>query len=82
MRGAKLDVERIVEYALKLDAVAAKRLGWLLERQGVPPVRIEPLRVVPIKGSRVLDPTGPRRGPYNAEWSLQVNLPGRILIRR
>jgi predicted transcriptional regulator of viral defense system len=77
MRGAKLDVDRIIGYALKLDAATVKRLGWVLERQGIPTARLEPLRAAPIKGSRVLDPTGPRRGPSNAAWSLQVNLPGR-----
>jgi predicted transcriptional regulator of viral defense system len=78
MRGAKLDVEQIIEYALKLDAATVKRLGWVLERQGIPAARIEPLRAASIKGLRVLDPTGPRRGPCNAEWSIQVNLPGRV----
>jgi predicted transcriptional regulator of viral defense system len=78
MRGAKLDVERIIEYALKLDAATVKRLGWVLERLGTPPARLEPLRVTSIKGFRVLDPTGPRRGPCNAEWSIQLNLPGRV----
>jgi len=77
MRGSKLDVDRIIGYALKLDAATVKRLGWVLERQGIPTARLEPLRAAPIKGSRVLDPTGPRRGPSNAAWSLQVNLPGR-----
>ena len=50
-----------------------KRLGWILDRQGIPTVRLEPLRAAPIKGSRVLNPTGPRRGPYNTDWSIQVN---------
>ena len=76
--GSKLDVERIIEYALKLDAATVKRLGWVLEREGIPPARLDPLRATSIKGLRVLDPTGPRRGPCNAEWSIQVNLPGRV----
>jgi predicted transcriptional regulator of viral defense system len=78
MRGAKLDVERIIEYALKLDAATVKRLGWVLDRLGMPPARLEPLRMTSIKSFRVLDPTGPRRGPCNADWSIQVNLPGRV----
>ena len=77
VRGSKLDVDRIIGYAPKLDAATVKRLGWVLERQGIPAARLEPLRATSIKGSRVLDPTGPRRGPCNAEWSIQVNLPGR-----
>jgi predicted transcriptional regulator of viral defense system len=49
-----------------------------LDRLGMPPARLEPLRMTSIKSFRVLDPTGPRRGPCNADWSIQVNLPGRV----
>jgi len=78
VRGPKLDLERIIGYALKLDAATAKRLGWVLEHQGVDPAQLERLRAVPIKGYRVLDPTGLRRGPCDARWMIQVNLPGRV----
>jgi predicted transcriptional regulator of viral defense system len=78
VRGQKLDLERIIQYALKLDTATAKRLGWILERQGMEPLRLEPLRAVPVKGYRVLDPTGPRRGPCDARWMIQVNLPGKV----
>ena len=78
VRGSKLDIEKITQYALKLDAATKKRVGWVLERQGIPRARLEPLQKAPIKGVRVLDPTGPRRGPCNAEWSIQVNLPGMV----
>jgi predicted transcriptional regulator of viral defense system len=78
VRAPKLDLERITNYALKLDAATVKRLGWILEQQGVEPTRLEPLREVPVKGYRVLDPTGPRRGPCDARWMIQVNLPGKL----
>lgn len=78
IRKPKLDLERIIGYALKLDAATVKRLGWILERQGVNPSRIKALRAVPIKGYRVLDPTGPRRGPCDSRWMIQENLPGKI----
>jgi predicted transcriptional regulator of viral defense system len=78
VRLPKLDLERIIKYALKLDAATVKRLGWILERQGVESTRLEPLRQVPVKGYRVLDPTGPRRGPCNAGWMIQVNQPGKV----
>ncbi|TFG59532.1 MAG: hypothetical protein E4H29_04105 [Deltaproteobacteria bacterium] len=77
MRKPKLDLERIVGYALKLDAATAKRLGWVLEHQGVKPTRLKDLQAVPIKGYRVLDPTGPRRGPCDSRWMIQENLPGK-----
>lgn len=78
MRKPKLDLERIVGYALKLDAATAKRLGWVLEHQGVKPSRLKALQAVPIKGYRVLDPTGPRRGPCDSRWMIQENLPGKV----
>jgi predicted transcriptional regulator of viral defense system len=72
----KIDVDRIVGYALRLDAATAKRLGWILERQQVAPARLEPLLRVPIKGYRVLDPSGPRRGARERRWMVQLNLAG------
>jgi predicted transcriptional regulator of viral defense system len=78
VRAQNLDVERIMEYALKLDAATAKRLGWVLERQGVEPAHLAPLAMLPIKGYRKLDPTGPRRGPCNSRWMIQENLPGEL----
>lgn len=76
VRGADLDIERIITYALKLDAAAAKRLGWVLEHQGVDLSKLERLLALPIKGFRKLDPTGPRKGPINSRWMIQENLPG------
>jgi len=77
-RGTDLDLQRIIEYALKLDAATAKRLGWVLEHQGVDLSKLERLAALPIKGYRKLDPTGPRKGPTNARWMIQVNLPGKV----
>jgi len=78
LRAPKLDVERIIGYAMKLDAATAKRLGWILERQGIASDRLEPLRAVPIKGYRLLNPSGPRHGPYEARWMIRVNLMGTV----
>lgn len=77
-RGAGLDLQRIIEYALKLDAATAKRLGWVLERQGGDLSKLERLAALPIKGYSKLDPTGPRKGPTNARWMIQENLPGKV----
>jgi predicted transcriptional regulator of viral defense system len=76
--GDRLNLDRIVEYALRLDAATAKRLGWVLEQQGVGPDRLESLVKAPIKGYRTLDPTGPRKGPCNSRWMIQENLPGKV----
>lgn len=80
VRGANLDVERIIEYALKLDAATAKRLGWVLESQDVEPIRLERLAALPIKGYRKLDPTGQCKGPCNRRWMIQENLPGKVRL--
>jgi predicted transcriptional regulator of viral defense system len=77
VRAPNLDIDRIIRFALKLDAATIKRLGWILERQGIKPEQLEPLRKVPIKGYRALDPSGPRQGPCDAGWMIQVNLPGK-----
>jgi predicted transcriptional regulator of viral defense system len=76
-RGEQLDVERIVGYALRLDAATAKRLGWVLEEAGFTGEHLDALLAVPIKGYRRLDPTGPRRGPCNRRWMIQENSPGK-----
>lgn len=78
VRGDRLNVDRIVDYALRLGAATAKRLGWVLEHQGIGPDRLESLVKVPIKGYRALDPSGPRKGPCNTHWMIQENLPGKV----
>lgn len=78
VRAPKLDLDCIIRYARKLDAATVKRLGWILEQQGIKSDQLGQLRKVPIKGYRVLDPTGPRQGPCDAGWMIQVNLPGKV----
>ncbi len=80
VRGDDLNLNRIITYALKLDTATIKRLGWVLEHQGINPARLEPLLRVPIKGYRPLDPSGPRKGPCNSRWMIQENLPGKIKL--
>lgn len=77
-RGASLDLPRIIEYALKLDAATVKRLGWVLEHRGTDPSMLERLAALPIKGYRKLDPTGPRHGACDTRWMIQENLPGKV----
>jgi predicted transcriptional regulator of viral defense system len=79
VRRDALDVERIILYACKLDTATAKRLGWVLQLQGIDPALLNPLVNLPIKGYRKLDPTGPRKGPYNRRWMIQENLPGKVM---
>jgi predicted transcriptional regulator of viral defense system len=74
-RGERMDVERIIGYALRLDAATAKRLGWVLEALGYSGEQLDPLLTVPIKGYRRLDPSGPRQGSCNQRWMIQENSP-------
>jgi predicted transcriptional regulator of viral defense system len=76
VQAPKLDLDRIIDYALKLDNATAKRLGWILQRLGIEASRLRPLQNVPVKGYRVLDPSGPRQGSYDSGWMIQVNLVG------
>ena len=73
-----LNIELIVDYAIKLDTATAKRLGWVLEYLEIDQDVLEPLIVLPIKGYRKLDPTGPRKGPCNSRWMIQENIPGKV----
>lgn len=73
-----LDLNRIITYALRLDAAIAKRLGWVLQHQGIDLARLRQLEKVAIKGYRKLDPTGPPRGPCHRRWMIQENLPGKV----
>jgi predicted transcriptional regulator of viral defense system len=74
----RLNLERIIKYALKLDAATAKRLGWILESLGTPRDRLESLAQAPIKGYRTLDASGPRKGPRHRYWMIQENLSGLV----
>jgi predicted transcriptional regulator of viral defense system len=72
---AELDVPRLVAHALRYGATSvAKRLGFALERSGAPAKALEPLRVLPATGVRLLDPAGPPRGRCDRRWGVQDNL--------
>jgi predicted transcriptional regulator of viral defense system len=75
---ARLNLDRLIEYALKLDAATAKRLGWALERAGIHREQLAPLQQVAVTGYSKLDPTGPRQGPYDRSWMIQDNLVGKV----
>ncbi len=71
----ELDLEKLAGYAVRYGkASAIKRLGWALERLDAPSEFVDRLEEIPIKGFRLLDPTRPRRGPYDKRWMIQNNL--------
>lgn len=72
---ADLDIDRLAEYAVKLEVAAVvKRLGWALEKFGVAPDLLAPLRAYPAKGDSPLDPGRPARGRHNPTWHVIENL--------
>jgi predicted transcriptional regulator of viral defense system len=70
---SKLDLNKMVDYSIRLGAAVVKRLGWILESIGAEGPILRRLESVPIKGYRVLDPTGPRKGSCNRRWMIQEN---------
>ncbi len=74
----RLNIELISDYAVRLGVTTAKRLGWVLESQGVPRSELAVLAELPVKGYCKLDPTGPRKGSCNSRWMIQENLPGMV----
>lgn len=70
----KLNMPKIVRYALELEKVISKRLGYTLQRLGVPLNELEALLQVPSTGFKVLDPTGAKRGQCNKTWMIMENI--------
>ena len=76
--GSRLNVQRITDYALRLDGATGKRLGWVLEHLQLARAGLDRLAAVPIKGYRKLNPRGPRNGRRNTRWMVEENLPGMV----
>ena len=71
----RINLQKITDYALKLDSATVRRVGWMLQKSGVEPQYLKPLqRALGGRGYRPLDPTGPHKGPCNKQWQLQENL--------
>ena len=70
----KIDVDRIVRYALRLGIATVKRLGWVLEHHGLSSPGLERLASLPASGYRPLDPSRARKGRCNNRWMVQENL--------
>ncbi len=71
----ELDIERFVSHTLRYGkASVAKRAGYALDLAGVDAAVLKPLRDLPVKGYRLLDPTKPARGRRSGRWSLRDNL--------
>lgn len=77
MRRKKLQISRLIDYALRLDVRAVRaRLGFLLERYELAdyPAQ-ERLRQGSTQSYDRLDPLLESEGPRIARWRLQLNVP-------
>jgi predicted transcriptional regulator of viral defense system len=75
--AGKVDLGKIIEYVLRLDASVAKRLGWVLEKQGVGLKKLAPLAEASTKSFHKLNPSGPDTGLCNRRWMIRENLGGK-----
>ncbi len=76
---SRLNLDKMIDYSIRLDTAVVKRLGWILEKLGVENSILQRLETVPIRGYRVLDSSGPRKGPCNRKWMIQENLLGKAI---
>lgn len=70
----KINIPRIVEYALKLETATAKRLGWVLDNLGIDIKTLDPLLSLPIKSYNKFNVRADSHGQYNRKWMIQENL--------
>ena len=68
-----INLQRIIEYAMRLEIAVARRLGWVLEQLKVNEEKIKCLAQHHSPGYRKLDSTGKAIGKYCAKWRLQLN---------
>ncbi|MHB0981077.1 MAG: type IV toxin-antitoxin system AbiEi family antitoxin domain-containing protein [Thermoleophilia bacterium] len=72
--GDEIDVERLVEYAIRYDSLAvAKRLGWSLEATGTDRSMLARLLELRVSHYSPLDPGRARRGRHDRRWMIIDN---------
>ena len=69
----KVELVKIIGYALKLGVAASRRLGWVLDHLEVGLDQIQCLAQHDHPGYRKLDPSRPSSGNYDPKWRLQLN---------
>ena len=76
MAAEKFDLERIIQYAMQMNATIAKRLGWVLSKCGFTDTQLIKLQRVPLKGFCKLDPSQPSFGKHVNKWKIRENIYG------
>lgn len=76
IRRSEMDIEKLTEYALRLDvSIVARRLGFMLEVFNVKEsAAIERLQTKATRPYLLLDPIMPNEGSYQSRWKLRVNV--------
>ncbi|MEK7436066.1 MAG: transcriptional regulator [Pseudomonadota bacterium] len=76
MKRDSLNIERLIEYALRLNVGAVlRRLGYLLERNGMAnETTLRPLRNKLSATYQRLDPVLPQEGSFLSRWRLRLNV--------
>ena len=71
----RANLNKIIDYAGRLDLATSRRLGWILDR--ILAVDSDQIyRLVQKKGNpgyRLLDPTRPDTGAYDLKWKIRLN---------
>jgi len=78
----EIDFEKILSYANKMNnSAVTKRLGYLLEVLELnKKVDMKSLKETIGKGYASLDPHLPKKGQYNSQWNILVNIPTEELL--
>jgi predicted transcriptional regulator of viral defense system len=73
----QINIERLVDYGLEFQVGSIiKRLGWLLEKLGIPDHEFARLQDFPVTTYYRLDPQSTSRGKPNPRWRIIENLRG------
>lgn len=70
----KLNLSKLIGYAVRLDSSLSNRLGWVLETIGVEDDLLEKLQESMVQGIIKLDASSARRGRRNKRWQIQENI--------
>lgn len=70
----RIDLDKIISYALKMNDTACKRLGWVLENLEIEQSRLEPLLARTTTSFSTLDQSGSRCGVRNNKWLIVQNI--------
>jgi len=70
----RINLDKIIAYALQLDVATARRLGWILGNcLAVKSEHIDYLIQKNREGYRLLDPSRPDIGEYDNRWKVRLN---------